>query len=41
VIFAFVLLGQRPGLMQLLGGVLIVAGIGVVQRPQRPVGNLR
>jgi hypothetical protein len=27
--------------MQLLGGVLIVAGIGVVQRPQRPVGNLR
>jgi drug/metabolite transporter (DMT)-like permease len=41
VIFAFVLLGQQPGLMQLLGGVLIVAGIGVVQRPQRPVGNLR
>jgi drug/metabolite transporter (DMT)-like permease len=41
VIFAFVLLGQRPGLMQLLGGVLIVAGIGVVQRPQRPVGKLR
>jgi drug/metabolite transporter (DMT)-like permease len=41
VIFAFVLLGQRPGLMQLLGGVLILAGIGVVQRPQRPVGNLR
>jgi drug/metabolite transporter (DMT)-like permease len=41
VIFAFVLLGQRPGLMQLLGGVLIVAGIGVVQRPQRPLGNLR
>lgn len=41
VIFAFVLLGQRPGLMQLLGGVLILAGIGVVQRPHRPVGNLR
>jgi drug/metabolite transporter (DMT)-like permease len=41
VIFAFVLLGQRPGLMQLLGGILILAGIGVVQRPQRPVGNLR
>jgi drug/metabolite transporter (DMT)-like permease len=41
VIFAFVLLGQQPGLMPLLGGVLIVAGIGVVQRPQRPVGNLR
>jgi drug/metabolite transporter (DMT)-like permease len=41
VIFAFVLLGQRPGLIQLLGGVLILAGIAVVQRPQRPVGNLR
>jgi drug/metabolite transporter (DMT)-like permease len=41
VIFAFVLLGQRPGLMQLLGGVLILAGIGLVQRPHRPVGNLR
>jgi drug/metabolite transporter (DMT)-like permease len=26
-IFAFLLLGQRPGLTQLLGGVLILAGI--------------
>jgi drug/metabolite transporter (DMT)-like permease len=40
-IFAFLLLGQRPGLTQLLGGVLILAGIALVQRPQRPVGNLR
>jgi drug/metabolite transporter (DMT)-like permease len=36
VIFAFVLLGQRPGLMQLLGGALILAGIALVQRPARP-----
>jgi drug/metabolite transporter (DMT)-like permease len=35
VIFAFVLLGQRPGPMQLLGGALILAGIGLVQRPAR------
>jgi drug/metabolite transporter (DMT)-like permease len=41
VIFAFLLLGQRPGLTQLLGGGLILAGIALVQRPQRPVGNLR
>jgi drug/metabolite transporter (DMT)-like permease len=33
VIFAFVLLGQRPGPMQLVGGVLILAGIALVQRP--------
>jgi drug/metabolite transporter (DMT)-like permease len=35
VIFAFLLLGQRPGLMQLLGGVLILAGIALVQQPVR------
>ena len=35
VIFAFVLLGQRPGPMQLVGGALILAGIGLVQRPAR------
>jgi drug/metabolite transporter (DMT)-like permease len=35
VIFAFVLLGQRPGLMQLVGGALILAGIALVQRPAR------
>ncbi len=35
VIFAFVLLGQRPGPMQLLGGALILAGIALVQRPAR------
>jgi drug/metabolite transporter (DMT)-like permease len=33
VIFAFVLLGQRPEPMQLLGGALILAGITLVQRP--------
>jgi drug/metabolite transporter (DMT)-like permease len=41
VIFAFVLLGQRPGPMQLLGGALILAGIALVQRPVRPVRNRR
>ena len=35
VTFAFVLLGQRPGPMQLLGGVLILTGIALVQRPAR------
>ena len=35
VVIAFVLLGQRPGLMQLLGGVLILFGIALVQRPAR------
>ena len=35
VVIAFVLLGQRPGLMQLLGGVLILVGIALVQRPVR------
>jgi drug/metabolite transporter (DMT)-like permease len=37
VIFAFVLLGQRPGPVQLVGGALILAGIALVQRPQRAV----
>ena len=31
VVFAAVLLGQRPGPSQLLGGLLILAGIGAVQ----------
>lgn len=35
VTFAFVLLGQRPGPMQLLGGALILTGIALVQRPAR------
>jgi drug/metabolite transporter (DMT)-like permease len=35
VTFAFVLLGQRPGPIQLLGGALILAGIALVQRPAR------
>ncbi|HLM20825.1 MAG TPA: hypothetical protein VK390_04785 [Propionibacteriaceae bacterium] len=35
MIFALVLLGQRPGPMQLLGGALILAGIALVQRPVR------
>jgi drug/metabolite transporter (DMT)-like permease len=34
VIFAFMLLGQRPGPMQLLGGALILTGIVLVQRPR-------
>jgi drug/metabolite transporter (DMT)-like permease len=34
VIFAFVLLGQRPGPMQLVGGALILTGIALVQRPR-------
>ena len=33
--FAFVLLGQRPGPMQLVGGALVLAGIALVQRPTR------
>jgi drug/metabolite transporter (DMT)-like permease len=33
VSFAFVLLGQRPEPMQLVGGALILAGIALVQRP--------
>jgi drug/metabolite transporter (DMT)-like permease len=33
VVLAFVLLGQRPGPIQLLGGVLILFGIALVQRP--------
>jgi drug/metabolite transporter (DMT)-like permease len=33
VALAFVLLGQRPGPIQLLGGVLILFGIALVQRP--------
>jgi drug/metabolite transporter (DMT)-like permease len=38
VIFAFVLLGQRPGPLQLVGGTLVLAGIAVVQsrRATRP-----
>jgi drug/metabolite transporter (DMT)-like permease len=35
VILAFMLLGQRPGPIQLLGGALILAGIALVQRPAR------
>jgi drug/metabolite transporter (DMT)-like permease len=41
VIFAFVLLGQRPGLIQLLGGALILAGIALVQRPVKPNTSLQ
>jgi drug/metabolite transporter (DMT)-like permease len=36
VVFAFVLLGQRPGLIQLVGGVLILVGIALAQRPLVP-----
>jgi drug/metabolite transporter (DMT)-like permease len=40
VTFAFVLLGQRPGPMQLLGGGLILVGIALVQRPAQPKSTL-
>lgn len=35
VAFAAVLLGQHPGLAQLAGGVLVLTGIAIVQRPGR------
>ncbi|MCW2810088.1 MAG: Threonine/homoserine efflux transporter RhtA [Friedmanniella sp.] len=35
VVFAVILLGQRPSLTQLLGGLLVLAGIAVVQRTSR------
>ena len=34
VAFAFVLLGQQPGPMQLVGGALILTGIALVKRPR-------
>ncbi len=34
VTFAFLLLGQQPSLIQLVGGVLVLAGIALVQRRQ-------
>lgn len=38
VVFAFVLLGQQPGPVQLMGGVLVLAGIVVVQRRSAETG---
>jgi drug/metabolite transporter (DMT)-like permease len=35
VIFAVILLGQHPSLIQLVGGVLVLGGIAVVQRTKR------
>jgi drug/metabolite transporter (DMT)-like permease len=35
VVFAMLLLGQTPSLSQLVGGVLVLAGIAIVQRPSR------
>jgi drug/metabolite transporter (DMT)-like permease len=35
VVFAAVLLGQRPGVSQLIGGALVLAGIAAVQRGDR------
>ena len=32
VVFAFILLGQQPGIIQLVGGALVLTGIAVVQR---------
>jgi drug/metabolite transporter (DMT)-like permease len=34
VLFAWLLLGQTPGPLQLAGGVLVVAGIGLVRVDQ-------
>jgi len=34
VAFAFVLLGQQPGPMQMVGGALILTGIALVKRPR-------
>jgi drug/metabolite transporter (DMT)-like permease len=34
VVFAYVLLGQQPGPMQLVGGALILIGIALVKRPR-------
>ncbi len=36
VVFAIILLGQHPSLIQLVGGVLVLAGIAAVQRAERP-----
>jgi drug/metabolite transporter (DMT)-like permease len=36
VVFAAILLAQRPGVFQLVGGLLILAGITVVQRGSAP-----
>jgi drug/metabolite transporter (DMT)-like permease len=38
VVFAFVLLGQRPGIIQLVGGALVLTGIAVVQRRESAAG---
>ena len=35
VAFAFVLLGQQPSPVQLVGGALVLAGIALVQRRAR------
>lgn len=35
VVFAVILLGQRPSLIQLVGGVLVLGGIAAVQRAER------
>ena len=32
VVFAIILLGQRPSIGQLVGGALVLAGIAVIQR---------
>jgi drug/metabolite transporter (DMT)-like permease len=36
VIFAWLLLDQLPGMLQLVGGAFIVAGVIVVKRGERP-----
>jgi drug/metabolite transporter (DMT)-like permease len=36
VLFAWMLLGQRPHPLQLVGGLLVLAGIVLVRLDQRP-----
>jgi drug/metabolite transporter (DMT)-like permease len=39
VVFALILLGQRPSLAQLVGGALVLTGITVIQRRSRPMAG--
>jgi drug/metabolite transporter (DMT)-like permease len=41
VIFAWLLLGQLPGMLQLVGGAFIVAGVIVVKLGERPPAEVR
>ena len=39
VVFAWLALGQRPGPVQLAGGVVVLAGIVLVRLGERPAGD--